>query len=78
MAHSLGVVGGVWSQVGKTLGRAAELVAEWQRDGQRLANGLAPSVERGAAAVAVEAVGGGGTTPHPGNTFRRSSFLFPL
>lgn len=60
VAHSLGSVGGVWLRLGQILGRAAQLVAEWQRDGRRVANGLAPFVERGAAAIAVEAVGGGG------------------
>lgn len=41
VAYSLGAVGGVWWRLGQTHGRAAELVAEWQRDWQRLANGLA-------------------------------------
>ena len=36
-----GAVGGVWLRMGQTLGRAAELVAEWQQGGQRVSNGLA-------------------------------------
>lgn len=32
VAHSLGSVGGVLLRMGQTLGRAAELVAEWQRN----------------------------------------------
>lgn len=41
VAYSLGSVGGVWLRTGQMLGRAAQLVAEWQRDVQRVANGLA-------------------------------------
>lgn len=73
--------------MGQTLGRAAELVAEWQRNGQRVAIGPAPSVERGAAAVAVEAVGGGGLHRRTSQPRRRNNsaprehfppFVFPL
>lgn len=72
VAHSLGSVGGVWLRLGQMLGLAAELVAEWQRYGQRLANCL-PSVERGAAAVAVEVVGGGGLHRRTSQPRRRNN-----
>ena len=41
VAHSLGSVGGVLWRMGQTLGRAAEFVAEYHQDVQRVANGIA-------------------------------------
>ena len=72
VAHSLGSVSGVWLRVGKR--------SDGRRNSSQSGNGtgggsptVSPFVERGAAAVAVEAVGGGGLPRRTSQPRRRNN-----
>lgn len=73
VAHSLGAVSGVWLRLGQTARTGG---GTWQRMANATGRGsptVSPSVERGAAAFAVEAVGGGGLPRRTSQPRRRNN-----